>query len=169
MSAINKIMAEINRTDLKIAVLLSVLTVAVLAPFINKPFNVDDVFYLKMAEQIIKNPLEPYSFYINWSGITQRVWESRETTPSVCPVLHCWHYCFVWGKGVGDAPLLFDISHHCDSKLVFYFKKVCKGPCHTTDYYDMHACFFGFQHKYYGGHMPSGIDTFVNSSSDTRG
>lgn len=55
-------------------------------PFINKAFHVDEPFYLKMAEQIRRDPLRPYSFSINWSGETRDVWERIEATfPPLVP------------------------------------------------------------------------------------
>ena len=57
-----------------------------LLPFINKPFHVDDPFYIKMAEQIINDPLRPYSFSINWSGEMRNVWSYMEATfPPLIP------------------------------------------------------------------------------------
>ena len=58
----------------------------VLVPFIGKPFHVDDPFYIKMAQQIMIDPLRPYSFSINWSGETRDVWAEKEATfPPLIP------------------------------------------------------------------------------------
>src|SRR6266567_9562487 len=51
--------------------LLVALTVAALAPFLNKAFHVDDPLFLWMAQQIAKHPLDPYGFDVNWSSFTQ--------------------------------------------------------------------------------------------------
>ncbi|MFH1368681.1 MAG: glycosyltransferase family 39 protein [Elusimicrobiota bacterium] len=67
-------------------ILLLFFTFLCLLPFVNKPFNVDDPFYLKMAEQIQKDPIRPYSFSINWSGETRDVWARMEATfPPLIP------------------------------------------------------------------------------------
>ncbi|MBN1824352.1 MAG: glycosyltransferase family 39 protein [Endomicrobiales bacterium] len=66
--------------------LVSLFCVLLQAPFLAKPFNVDDPFYLKAAHQILKDPLRPYSFSINWSGETRDAWERMEATfPPLVP------------------------------------------------------------------------------------
>src|SRR5216110_1486013 len=45
--------------------------VAALAPFLNKAFHIDDPLFLWMAQQIVKDPLDPYGFTVNWSSFTQ--------------------------------------------------------------------------------------------------
>ncbi len=37
-------------------------------PFLNKAFHIDDIAYIYVARQIIKDPLHPYSFSFDWSG-----------------------------------------------------------------------------------------------------
>ena len=65
---------------------LVVFILLMLVPYINKPFHVDDPFYLKMASQIAREPLRPYSFSINWSGETREVWPWMEATfPPLIP------------------------------------------------------------------------------------
>jgi 4-amino-4-deoxy-L-arabinose transferase-like glycosyltransferase len=77
---------RMDKRDIRNLVLLGVVVLALLLPFINKPFNVDDPFYLKVAQQIIKDPLHPYSFAINWSGELRDVWQKREATfPPLVP------------------------------------------------------------------------------------
>jgi hypothetical protein len=53
--------------------LLLLITVAVLAPFLNKAFHVDDPLFLWMAQQIAKHPLDPYGFDVNWSSFAQPI------------------------------------------------------------------------------------------------
>jgi hypothetical protein len=50
---------------------LVAITIAALAPFLNKAFHVDDPLFLWMAQQIVKHPLDPYGLEVNWSGFTQ--------------------------------------------------------------------------------------------------
>lgn len=38
-----------------------------LLPYLNKPFNIDDPWFLTMAQQIIKNPAHPMDFRICWN------------------------------------------------------------------------------------------------------
>src|SRR5436305_10942169 len=51
--------------------LLALITAAALAPFLNKAFYVDDPLFLWMAHQIVKHPLDPYGFNVNWSSFAQ--------------------------------------------------------------------------------------------------
>ena len=72
--------------DLKNILLISAAVLVLLLPFINKPFHIDDPFYLKMAQQIIQDPARPYSFAINWSGHLRDAWTDMEATfPPLIP------------------------------------------------------------------------------------
>src|SRR2546426_9857039 len=55
----------------KTQALLVLITAAALAPFLNKAFHVDDPLFLWMAHQIVKHPLDPYGFDVNWSSFAQ--------------------------------------------------------------------------------------------------
>jgi 4-amino-4-deoxy-L-arabinose transferase-like glycosyltransferase len=59
------------RSSYKPQALLTLITAAALAPFLNKAFHVDDPLFLWMAQQIAKHPLDPYGFEVNWSSFTQ--------------------------------------------------------------------------------------------------
>ncbi len=77
----------VTRKDLKFIVIIAFFIIAQLLPYINKPFHIDDPFYLEMAEQIIHDPVRPYSFSINWSGELRNVWSHMEATfPPLIPV-----------------------------------------------------------------------------------
>jgi hypothetical protein len=39
-----------------------------LLPFLNKPFNIDDPYFLMVAQQIVKHPSHPMNFGICWNG-----------------------------------------------------------------------------------------------------
>ena len=43
------------------------LATACLLPFLNKPFNIDDSWFLTMAKQIVKHPAHPMDFEICWN------------------------------------------------------------------------------------------------------
>src|SRR3989339_23459 len=76
---------NVNSVPCHIAI-VAAFTCMILLPFINKPFNVDDPFYLKMAQHIRTDPLHPYSFKINWSGETRDAWQSGEANfPPLIP------------------------------------------------------------------------------------
>ena len=45
---------------------LAILTLAVLAPFINRAFNIDEPLFVWTGAQIRAHPLDPYGFKVNW-------------------------------------------------------------------------------------------------------
>src|SRR6185369_585964 len=61
--------------------MLVIVTVAVLLPFLAKPFNIDDPLFVAAARQIQSHPLNPYDFNINWYGDTQPMWSVTENPP----------------------------------------------------------------------------------------
>jgi 4-amino-4-deoxy-L-arabinose transferase-like glycosyltransferase len=46
--------------------LLMVLTLACLAPFLGKAFNIDDPLFVWVAKHITRHPLDPYGFSVDW-------------------------------------------------------------------------------------------------------
>lgn len=46
------------------------LAAACLLPFLNKPFNIDDPYFLTMAQQIVTHPAHPMDFSICWNAGT---------------------------------------------------------------------------------------------------
>src|SRR5437868_11424401 len=63
---------------------LLVLTMACLAPFLNKAFHIDDTLFLRAAEQIQKHPLNFYGFSMNWFGTTKPMVENFDNPPLAC-------------------------------------------------------------------------------------
>ena len=59
------------QTSYKSHALLALITAAALAPFVNKAFYVDDPLFIWMAQQIVRHPLDPYGFHLNWSSFIQ--------------------------------------------------------------------------------------------------
>jgi 4-amino-4-deoxy-L-arabinose transferase-like glycosyltransferase len=51
-------------------IVITALLLALMLPFLDKPFHIDDYFYIQITKAIIKEPGKPYSFTINW-GETQ--------------------------------------------------------------------------------------------------
>lgn len=60
---------------------LTVVTVAALAPFLHKAFGIDDPLFLWMAEQIARHPFDPYGFEVNWGGSLQPMWIPMQNPP----------------------------------------------------------------------------------------
>jgi 4-amino-4-deoxy-L-arabinose transferase-like glycosyltransferase len=55
----------------KTQLLLVAITAASLVPFLNKAFHIDDPLFLWMAQQVVKHPLDPYGFDLNWVSFVQ--------------------------------------------------------------------------------------------------
>jgi len=66
----------------QLVLILAVL--AALAPFLTKPFNIDDPLFLWAARQIQHHPLDPYGFEVNWYGFPMHMWEVTKNPPLAC-------------------------------------------------------------------------------------
>ncbi len=60
------------------------LALALSLPFINQAFHIDDTNFLYITKQILKDPLRPYSFGINWRGTEERAFDIL-ANPPLCP------------------------------------------------------------------------------------
>ena len=60
---------------------LALVTVAVLAPFLAKPFNMDDPLFIWVARQIHLHPANPYGFDVNWAQTVFPMWNATENPP----------------------------------------------------------------------------------------
>jgi len=87
------------------ALLLGV-QLALLLPFLAKPIHIDDAFFLAIAEQIARDPLHPFDFAYNWTGVPDLVAREMKNPPLVFYFQALWHSL---GIAVGvDAPGHFD-------------------------------------------------------------
>ena len=60
---------------------LALITLAGLAPFLNKQFNIDDPLFLWTAQQIAAHPLDPFGFSVNWTGAPEPMWHAMQNPP----------------------------------------------------------------------------------------
>jgi len=63
---------------------LTFATLAALAPFLAKPFNIDDPLFIWVAHQIQAHPLDPFGFNVNWFGTVTPMWLATENPPVAC-------------------------------------------------------------------------------------
>jgi 4-amino-4-deoxy-L-arabinose transferase-like glycosyltransferase len=63
---------------------LTLAVLAILGPFLTKPFNVDDPLFLWAARQIQAHPANPYGFGVNWYVFEQPMWQVTENPPLAC-------------------------------------------------------------------------------------
>ncbi|MEY4949573.1 MAG: hypothetical protein RL698_1784 [Pseudomonadota bacterium] len=62
-------------------VLAASATCAALAPFLGKPFHVDDPLFLWLARRVTTHPLDPFGFEVNWYGALEPMWSITQNPP----------------------------------------------------------------------------------------
>jgi 4-amino-4-deoxy-L-arabinose transferase-like glycosyltransferase len=60
---------------------LVVIVVALLAPFVNRPFHIDDPLFIWAARNIQVHPADPYAFTVNWYGTEMPMAEVTKNPP----------------------------------------------------------------------------------------
>jgi 4-amino-4-deoxy-L-arabinose transferase-like glycosyltransferase len=60
---------------------LLLVVLAALAPFLAKPFNIDDPLFIWTAQQIHAHPADPYGFKVNWYGTAEPMWWVTQNPP----------------------------------------------------------------------------------------
>ncbi len=63
---------------------LLLITLAVLLPFIGKPFHIDDPLFLRAAAQIQQHPADFYGFTLNWLGTPLPMVKDFDNPPLTC-------------------------------------------------------------------------------------
>jgi hypothetical protein len=53
-------------TALRSCILLTIMTLLCLVPFSGRAFHIDDPLFIWASKQIVKQPLDPYGFKVNW-------------------------------------------------------------------------------------------------------
>jgi 4-amino-4-deoxy-L-arabinose transferase-like glycosyltransferase len=74
--------------------LLLLLVALLLIPFLNKPFHIDDPFYVWTAQQIQKKPLDPFGYNVNWFGHVQPAAQIVTAPPLYSYLLAGWGTIF---------------------------------------------------------------------------
>jgi 4-amino-4-deoxy-L-arabinose transferase-like glycosyltransferase len=86
---------------------LALITAAALAPFLNKAFYVDDPLFIWMAQQIVRHPLDPYGFDVNWSSFTQPMSAVMQNPPLSSYYIAAIGSIFGWSEISLHAAFLF--------------------------------------------------------------
>jgi hypothetical protein len=87
--------------------LLALISLALLLPFINKPLHIDDPMYVWAAQQIRREPFNPYGFDVNWSGVISPMPEEMKNPPGGCYYLALASLLVGWDpRGLHAAMLL---------------------------------------------------------------
>ena len=77
------------------------MTIAALAPFLNKPFHIDDPLFVWTARRIHDAPLDFYGFAVNWTGIPHPMSEFMRNPPLAA----YWHAWVAWVGGWSELSL----------------------------------------------------------------
>jgi len=118
-----------NNKVMRDLLVLSAVVLATLLPFVNKPFNVDDPFYLAAANQLIKDPLHPYSYSINWSGELRDVWGKMEATFPPLVTAYTAVISMIFGQKEWVLHLFFLVfPFSAAAAMYFIAKKFVKAP-----------------------------------------
>ena len=80
------------------ALLCAALTIAGLAPFATRAFNIDDTLFLYAARQIGDHPADPYGFVINWYGHEMPMSDVTQNPPLACYFIALAAGCLGWSE-----------------------------------------------------------------------
>jgi 4-amino-4-deoxy-L-arabinose transferase-like glycosyltransferase len=61
---------------------LTLLAIALLGPFLAKPFHIDDPLFFWLARQVRAHPGDPFGFFVNWYGEPWPMWTVTENPPA---------------------------------------------------------------------------------------
>ncbi len=95
MPEYNEATARQNRIGVLIC---AALTIAILSPFANKAFHMDDTLFLYAARQIRAHPADPFGFKVNWYGIERSMAEVTENPPLNSYYIALAASCFGWSE-----------------------------------------------------------------------
>jgi hypothetical protein len=115
-----------GKTKLHVLI-LSILTAALLVPFLKKAFNIDDPLFIWAAKQINLHPFDPYGFSLNWYGFKMWAWEVIQNPPGVSYYISLVARCFNYSE------IALHISFFISSLGVvlgtyFLARRVCSKP-----------------------------------------
>ncbi len=63
---------------------LTLVVLALVGPFLTKPFNIDDPLFIWAARQIHEHPIDPYGFRLEWGWTEFPMWKVTENPPLAC-------------------------------------------------------------------------------------
>ncbi|HEY5232062.1 MAG TPA: glycosyltransferase family 39 protein [Verrucomicrobiae bacterium] len=106
---------------------LTFITLAVLAPFLAKPFNIDDPLFIWVAKNIQAHPLNPFGFNVNWFGTVSPMYLATENPPVACYYIVFAAAIFGWSEiALHGAFLLPAIAVVLGTYRLA--KKICNRP-----------------------------------------
>jgi 4-amino-4-deoxy-L-arabinose transferase-like glycosyltransferase len=110
-----------------VIVLLSFITIIILAPFAGKAFHIDDPLYLWTAKHIVKSPSNFYGFNVNWYGKEEPMSQVMKNPPLVSYYQALVSMLFGWGEVTMHlamlVPAIFAITG-----TFFLARLLCRSP-----------------------------------------
>ena len=76
-------------------------------PFLPTAFRIDEPYYLAIAQQIARDPVDPYGFRINWLGTPKLVSETFANPPLVPAWIAAWERFFPRNEYSTHVAMLF--------------------------------------------------------------
>jgi 4-amino-4-deoxy-L-arabinose transferase-like glycosyltransferase len=77
---------------------LALLTIAILLPFVSKPFNMDDPLFIWAAHQIQAHPADPFGFNVEWYWREFPMWKVTENPPLAAYYIALAAGCIGWSE-----------------------------------------------------------------------
>lgn len=116
--------------DFKSAIIIAIFIFILSLPFLNKAYHIDDTLWLYISDQIIKDPLKPYSFTVDWGNSLRTGSEFLDTPLAM-------YYIAVISLIFGRSEIILHSSYlifNIIAGLAFYFiaKKFIKRPLTPT-------------------------------------
>jgi len=119
--------ADRHLTRCKAVVILTVATIALLIPFVNKAFNIDDPLFLWIAQQIHSHPFDPYGFKVNWYDSEASMDRIMQNPPLASYYMALIARMFGWGEVVMHVSFLL-VAILVVVGTYFVADRVCKNP-----------------------------------------
>jgi len=87
-------------------VVLTLVVLAALAPFLDRPLHVDDPLFVWMAKHILDAPFDPYGFQVNWYGTAMPMAVVMQNPPLAAYALALAGGLVGWGETALHAAFL---------------------------------------------------------------
>lgn len=117
--------------DRQAKLLVAGVTIAALAPFLNKAYDIDDPLFLWMAQQIAQHPFDPYGSTVQWAATAQPMWVAMQNPPL------CSYYIAFVGSIFGFGELAMHLAFLVPAVFVALgtytlAKRFCRIPVLAT-------------------------------------
>src|SRR5262245_38585110 len=99
----------LEHPDRRAVLILSAVALLIALPFINRPYFVDDYYFVKMAKGILEHPTRPYDFRADDAGKDNIAWEAGQRPRMVNPPLFHYYLAGVM-KVFGDSEVVLRLS-----------------------------------------------------------